>query len=71
MSESFADQPIDGAELTSRCCHRKPLRLQYQASQGDKTLYHCVDCGAEYWLKSPRAGNAGISQGPAPARRKA
>jgi hypothetical protein len=51
MDVLFGSDPIDGAELTSRCCNRKPLRLQFKADYEDRTLYVCVDCGAEYSLK--------------------
>jgi len=64
MSEPFAGEPIDQAELTSRCCHRKPLKLQYQATYGDKTLYLCVDCGAGYLLKCTRVESARVPHGP-------
>jgi DNA-directed RNA polymerase subunit RPC12/RpoP len=70
MNESFAGEPIDGAELTPRCCHRTPLRLQYEGSQGDKTLYRCVDCGAEYLLKSAPANSSRASHGLTQERKK-
>jgi hypothetical protein len=51
MQELFRSQSIDAAELTSRCCNQKPLRLQYKAAYEDRTHYICVDCGADYFLK--------------------
>jgi hypothetical protein len=51
MNDLFSSESVSGAELAPRCCKRMPFRLQYKASYEDRTLYVCVDCGAEYFVK--------------------